>query len=278
MTESGLWGHFQAPLTLPYLLRWGTTPQRCHEGPVSVQPRAAGVHLDPGPHHTGGCWWTSLPAPSSAHHIWAPRVWVNGEGGLRSVTLSARCAGWRLLSLTDSASLSPKVSTHLNQWWLHLYPQRTAINVGYNVTPRNFRRFSVWSTGCSLHDLISSQAAYGKASGGRDALAYYGDDKCLAGYTRGLCSRLSNAELTLRLSKMFVGFKTGSSSFPWSNEQGHAHQVMPWGQRQQSLTSDLGEAVARSDLHLLLGAAYVWRLQAALTHWASSVHTEAWLI
>lgn len=139
-------------------------------------------------------------------------------------------------------------------------------------------RFSVWSTGCPLHDLIPRKAAAGKESGGRDVLAYYGDGKCLTDYRWGLCSGLSKAELLLRLSKMSAGFKTGSASFPWSNEQGHRHQVMPWGHYQQSLTSDLGEAFVRSDLHLLLGEIYIWRLQVAHIHWASSAHTEAWLI
>lgn len=139
-------------------------------------------------------------------------------------------------------------------------------------------RFFVWSTGCPLHDLITSQAASGEESGGRHVLADYGDGKCLTGYRQRLCSGLSKAELPLRLSRMLAGFKTGSASFPWSNKQGHTHQVMPWGHHQQSLTSDLGEAFMRSDLHLLLGAAYVWKLQVAYIHWASSVHTEAWLI
>lgn len=44
-----------------------------------------------------------------------------------------------------------------------------------------------------------------------------------------------------------------------------------------SLTSDLGEAFVRSDLHLLLGSVCVWRLWVAYIHHATTVHTEAWL-
>lgn len=225
----------------------------------------------------------------NGHHYQHPALLVRSgpcgsvpasEGGPCWVTVSTWCSGWPLLLLTDSTYLFPKIWTNLNQQWLNLYPQRKAINVWYNVIPRNFRYRKTFCLKHRLspHDLITSQAASGKDSGGRDVLAYHGHGKCLPGYRWGLHSGLSKAELPPRLSTVLVGFKTGSADFLWSNEQGHTHQVMPWGHYQQSLTSDLDKAFLRSDLHLLLGAAYVWMLQVAYIHWAFSAHTEAWLI
>lgn len=76
------------------------------------------------------------------------------------------------LTLTDSLLLFAKVWTSLNQGWLNLYTQKKAINVGKMWCPEisGTGRLSLWSTGGRLHDLITSQAASGKDSGGTDRL------------------------------------------------------------------------------------------------------------
>lgn len=93
-------------------------------------------------------------------------------------------------------------------------PQKRAIHVGTTGCPgiSGTGRLSLWSTGGPLHDLLTSQAASGKDSGGIEKLLCRFES--LWGYRWELWSGLSKAEFPLRLSKVLVAFINRSAVSP----------------------------------------------------------------
>lgn len=195
----------------------GQPPNTAHRSSVSVQPRAVGVH--PWPGLPDGPWTWFIPLP----------CWGLSMDTLTSTWLCSShsdpmglCPSWGWPALGHSQCLVPRLALTLtdrqgistsNEHIVYIY-EHVWINGHYIYNPKERQlmfgtmwspgisgtgRFPGWSTGCPLHDLITSQAAYGNESGGRVALAYYGDGKCLTGFRLRLCSGLSKAELNVSM-------------------------------------------------------------------------------
>lgn len=119
-------------------LPWGGTTRG---SPISVQPRAVGVLLWPWliPSPYWGLLMDALTStqlcslhsdPTGLCQLWG---WPAAGDSVPDAQ-AGPYSHWR-----DSVYLLPMVWANLNKWWLHLYPQRKAINICSNVIPWNFR-------------------------------------------------------------------------------------------------------------------------------------------